>query len=179
MDAEKFAASYASPTDTSLSGLIYKKHSGAVETSPQDPNYLGAESHTNNTAELTAIAQALIWLSNENVPKITTLAQALKYRAQIRSDSEYSLKSITGEYNGKKNTNLIKKCRELYSRELTRRRAPMPTLLSEGDNKLYRSTERAGFGPGLTLKWVKGHDKDVLNSEADELAVRAAHGDFV
>ena len=61
---------------------------GQVQTSPASPAFLGADEHTNNTAELTALAEALRWLLAEDVET---------HRAVLlRPDSEYVMRIATG-----------------------------------------------------------------------------------
>ena len=42
-------------------GYLLVEQYGPVVTSPLSPYHLGADSHTNNTAELSGIAEALLW----------------------------------------------------------------------------------------------------------------------
>jgi ribonuclease HI len=121
---------------------------GPVSTSPSHPLYLGAEYQSNNTAELTAIGEAFLYLSkmidrnpDGKLPPVT-----------IFYDSEYAAKSVRGIFNGKKNKKLIKRIREIYQHEATRR------------------------GGRITWTWVKGHGNNEFNNRADTLANLGAAG---
>jgi ribonuclease HI len=71
-----------------------------------------AEANTNNTAEVTAIAEALQWISQDK-----TLKNVL-----IRYDSEYAAKAIQGIYkNVLKNIELIRRTQDLLTEVSTLR----------------------------------------------------------
>ena len=64
---------------------------GPICLDPSSSFYLGSEVTSNNTAELTAIGEALLWLSDFAPVRSTAL---------IRYDSEYAAKSVQGIFNG-------------------------------------------------------------------------------
>jgi ribonuclease HI len=86
---------------------IIKEEKGMVVTDPKSALFHGAEKRTNNTAELTAILYALLYVDN---------CLSENDSVTIRYDSEYAAKSVTGEFNGTKNKKLIRKCREVLKR---------------------------------------------------------------
>ena len=62
---------------------------GPVVTSAAHPAYLGARKHTNNTAELTALAELLRAL-------LSSLPQQAGSRGVVRTDSEYAAACMMG-----------------------------------------------------------------------------------
>jgi ribonuclease HI len=84
------------------SGEVVHWRSGWVETDFRSEQYVGAEKHTNNTAELSAIYWALFYLHRNGIKE-----------ARLYSDSLYSIRAAQGGPAGK-NRELIKKIRELY-----------------------------------------------------------------
>lgn len=116
--------------------------------------HLGANLGSNNTGELSAIAESLIWIRQLAFDRtIPTLK-----RAVICYDSEYAAKSISGEYNGKKNRELI-----VHSRR----------LLDEANRAL-----RAIGGEGIIFAHVKAHRGHYWNERADSLANDGMRGGF-
>jgi ribonuclease HI len=113
---------------------------------------------TNNTAELTAIGEALIWC---NQFLTTSPPPSNISRIVIRYDSEYAAKSVQGIFNGKKNVELIAAVR-----------------------KQYAALQRVGSIPSgqsssamvIDFVHVKGHSKSRWNDRADELAAFGAAG---
>ena len=79
---------------------------GQVITDKNHPAYLGADEHTNNTAELTALAEALRWLIDEDRQQTR--------RILIRPDSEYVAKIATGKISPHENLTLARATRKLY-----------------------------------------------------------------
>lgn len=116
--------------------------------------HLGATLGSNNTGELSAIAESLIWIRQLAVDQtIPTLKRAI-----ICYDSEYAAKSISGEYNGKKNRELI-----IHSRR----------LFDEADRAL-----KANGGEGIIFAHVKAHQGHYWNERADSLANDGMRGGF-
>ncbi|RZD53182.1 MAG: hypothetical protein CXT64_02910 [Methanobacteriota archaeon] len=74
-------------------GDILHEVCGPVVTRSGSEGYLGAEVGSNNTAELSAIAQATRWL----------LESGEEQEVVIRSDSQYALNIASGEWRAKKN----------------------------------------------------------------------------
>ena len=85
-------------------GQIVEEMSGEVVTSPVSDGFLGAEVGSNNTAELSAIANALRWL----------LTQGDVGFATIKADSEYALNIASGLWKAKANKELASKTRNLW-----------------------------------------------------------------
>ena len=80
---------------------------GPVVTSPDHTAYLGANVGSNNTGELTAIAEAALYSLEHNV---TT--------SHIHSDSQWAINVITGKWRPKTHHNLINNIRALLSTPL-------------------------------------------------------------
>lgn len=78
-----------------------------VVLDPDDQRFLGAQQASNNTGELTAIAEALIWLNTE-APGPSDAP------AQIMYDSQYAANITTGLSEPHANYTLAQKCHELY-----------------------------------------------------------------
>ena len=84
---------------------------GPIDTDPTSEWYMGASEGTNNTGELTGIAQALLRMKKGGG----------KEEAAICYDSEYAAKCTEGIYKPKKNLVLVQLCQRLYSEECERR----------------------------------------------------------
>ena len=82
---------------------------GPVVTDESDPLFMGADGHSNNTAELQAIAEALLWLKDTE----RSLSSCL--------DSEYAANAIQGTSQVHKNAVQIEKGKQLYLEEARRR----------------------------------------------------------
>lgn len=140
-----------------------------VELRPTSSDYMGASVGSNNTAELTAIGEALKWVrdSSENAfcacgKKTCVCPQAT---ISIRYDSEYAAKSVTGAFNGEKNKQLYTNIREIYK-----------SVQSGG---VCRDGQHAGQRRkpvNIKFEKVKGHSGDIWNDKADNLANRGASG---
>ena len=103
---------------------------------------------SNNTGELSAIGEALLWLEEYNDPAVYPVAV-------IHYDSEYAAKTVTGVFDGPKNRPLYKKIREI----------------------LHRLTVAESASPmRIVFEHVKGHSNDPWNDRADELANRGSSG---
>ena len=123
---------------------------GPVPLSGNSKFFLGAAVGSNNTAELTAIGEALRWLRD--------FGSIEKYPGNvcIRYDSEYAAKSVQGIYNGKKNCDLIHRIRLLYK-----------------EVSLHRKAEHS-----VIWEHVKGHSNDAFNDRADSLALQGSSGEL-
>ncbi|CAE7559731.1 rnhA [Symbiodinium natans] len=88
---------------------------GPVEVNRSSPFSLGAEVCSNNTAELTAFGEALLWLRDE--------APGPKDRpAVLCYDSQYAKKAMTGENRAHANLDLVASVQGLWQDMSTRRR---------------------------------------------------------
>eukprot|EP00965_Chrysotila_dentata_P033808 1125168-Pleurochrysis_carterae.AAC.1 len=67
--------------------------------------WLGAKLGSNNTAELSAICEALLWLRD----------YAPSAAAVVRYDSEYAANIASGRFKAHKNVELARRARELYA----------------------------------------------------------------
>ncbi|MFL2493863.1 MAG: ribonuclease HI [Candidatus Thalassarchaeum sp.] len=86
------------------SGDVVFERSGPVITDPSQPDYMGAEVGSNNTAELAAIAHAARWV----------LTHPDGGGVVIRGDSQYALKIASGEWRAKANQELAKSVKALW-----------------------------------------------------------------
>ena len=82
---------------------------GPVVTSAAHPAYLGARKHTNNTAELTALAELLRAL-------LSSSPQQAGSRGVVRTDSEYAAACMMGRVTPKTNRQLAERLRSLWRR---------------------------------------------------------------
>ena len=82
--------------------LEWTDASGPVITDPDHTAYLGARVGSNNTAELSAIAEALLYAHEQAY-----------HRVIIRSDSQWAINVITGKWRPKTHHNLINCIRSL------------------------------------------------------------------
>lgn len=94
--------------DTGLgrgSGELVEEFAGHVVTNAEEENFIGAEVGSNNTAELTAIAEALRWLLTEGGGD----------SAVIRADSQYAGNLASGAWKAKANRALVAHVQELWA----------------------------------------------------------------
>ncbi|KAJ8598626.1 hypothetical protein CTAYLR_003052 [Chrysophaeum taylorii] len=84
---------------------------GPVELDPRSEYFLGAEVRSNNTGELSGIAEALLWLgcTPDDVP------------ARLNYDSEYAAKITQRIFKAKKNVALAERCQSLLDTARARR----------------------------------------------------------
>ena len=124
---------------------------GPVVLDKDSPFYLGATVGSNNTGELTAMVEAFHWLTAlEKHFGNSATAERKAGRVIIRGDSTYAMKSISGEYNGAKNKELIATARDVLLR--------------------LEALRRLRGAPAVQFQHVKGHSADVFNDRADVLA---------
>lgn len=93
-------------TDNQDQHCLFKLH-GPVLLDDTDQRFLGAEQYSNNTGELSAIAEALIWLDEES-PGSSHLP------AEIVYDSQYAADITTGKATPHTNLTLAEHCHQLY-----------------------------------------------------------------
>ena len=101
-------------------GVITWVDAGMVETDHREPDYIGAEAHTNNTGELTAMHCALRRAAG--VP-------SGRERTSVESDSLYTIHMTTGKWLPRKRRNreLISRLRGIW-RDIQRKRPGEVTL---------------------------------------------------
>ena len=97
-------------TDGTLPPLI--ELFGPVVTDSNSPFFLGAALHTNNTGELTAIGEAIIWLISNWKQICASISTPLK-NIVIHSDSNYAINAIVGTESGPSNLQLYSNIRQL------------------------------------------------------------------
>ena len=88
---------------------------GPVTLDPQDQRYLGAQQSSNNTGELTAIAETLIWLRDEAPGPMNT-------PAEIAYDSHYVANLTLGVTEPHANHELATRAHALYQEVSQQRR---------------------------------------------------------
>ncbi|HIC50255.1 MAG: hypothetical protein CXX69_04595 [Candidatus Thalassarchaeum betae] len=86
-------------------GDVVFERSGAVVTDEASEGYLGAEVGSNNTAELSAIAQAMRWL----------LTDGGSHAVVIRGDSQYALNIGSAVWRAKANRDLALSVQALWA----------------------------------------------------------------
>ena len=79
---------------------------GQVTTDKASPVYIDACEHTNNTAELTALAEAMCWLLDED--------GAPQRRVLLRPESEYAASVAMGTVAIRENHDIAAVVRSLY-----------------------------------------------------------------
>ena len=115
--------------------------------------YIGS----NNTAELTAIGEALLWLKDHNYD--LSSSSSLHVPVYIRFDSEYAAKSVLGIYNGDKNKDLIVNIRQIYNHV---KNTPVVSTVATHSNILTTTSSSSGsVGTAsrycIQFSHVKGH----------------------
>ena len=89
-------------------GKLIIEQYGPVVIDPRSSFFLGAKAQTNNTAELSGIAEALLWFKDfQTEPKSTKLV--------IITDSQYSIGLLDGTSQPQANTALVLRCRQLLA----------------------------------------------------------------
>ena len=86
---------------------------GPVVTDYKSPVYLGARKHSNNTGELTALMEAMLWALEKDTQPHTPII--------IRPDSELAMGWVIGDIIAHTNKDLVKKARQIYEKLLTQR----------------------------------------------------------
>jgi ribonuclease HI len=134
---------------------------GRVAVDPRmtaSQRFLGAEHGSNNTGELTAVAEALLWLRRlydpacasfvNHVGSSVPTAELRSLPVLINCDSVYAANAVLGVHNGLKNRALIDRTRAVFD------------------------AVRAAAGPatGLVFAHVRGHSAHPWNDRADQLA---------
>ena len=158
---------------------------GPVVIDSTSPFFLGAAVCSNNTGELTAIGEGLLWLrdcsseilckccqpsaSSSSSSSFSVSSKACVCRplsVSIRYDSEYAAKSIQGLFNGDKNKDLINTIRKVYNSLIN------ATETAKGSHQRRRRV--------VVMNWtkVKAHSGDRWNERADQLATRGISGEM-
>ena len=94
-------------------GKVLAERWGPVVIDSGHAHYLGAEKKSNNTGELSGVAEALLWLRDE---------EGSDGPAALCYDSTYAANITSGAFRAHKNVDLAKTCRDLYCSEGTRRK---------------------------------------------------------
>ena len=86
-------------------GEIFHEFNGRVITDPDESRFIGAEVGSNNTAELTAFAEALRWVLSEGGDS----------EIIIKTDSQYAGNQATGNWKAKANRKLVAHVQALWN----------------------------------------------------------------
>lgn len=86
-------------------GEIFHEFNGRVITDPNESKFIGAEVGSNNTAELTAFAEALRWVLSEGGDS----------EIVIKTDSQYAGNQATGNWKAKANRELVAHVQALWN----------------------------------------------------------------
>ena len=89
-------------------GEIFHEFNGRVITDPEESKFIGAEVGSNNTAELTAFAEALRWVLSEGGDS----------EIVIKTDSQYAGNQATGNWKAKANRELVAHVQALWNEVL-------------------------------------------------------------
>ena len=139
---------------------------GSVVTDSKSPFFLGAALHTNNTGELTALGEAIIWLISNWKQLCTSISTPLK-NVVIHSDSNYAINAIIGTESGPSNVQLYSHIRQLL-REFKQSLQPY----NLAGNGLSSAPIKA---PTFSIRKVKAHAGIKGNEKADILAQMGQH----
>lgn len=131
---------------------------GPVVTDPNSKFFMGATVQTNNTGELTAVGEGILWLIL-NLPKICSSVPTPLTHIVVHSDSDYAIKTCEGMWSGDFNVELYSQVRQ-YIVEL---HACIGSL--KIDNSLTRV-------PSFSFNKVEAHAGVEGNERADILAKR-------
>ena len=94
--------------------IVVARGMGGVTTDQAAPVFLGATHHTNNTAELTALAEAMRWLIDVDPEPYKSVL--------LRPDSQYAMGVAIGDISPKANDELAQNTRMLFQQLHTQRR---------------------------------------------------------
>jgi ribonuclease HI len=140
----------------------------------------GAQVASNNTGELTAIGEVLLWLKDYTTTTMVSSSSSsssfLPKFAFILYDSEYAAKSITGEFNGAKNQLLIGNIRRVYHEVKAMIRNQYNP--SSGSTPVVYSASSSCYLPGIHFLKIKAHNNHYWNEYADYLANRGSSGNI-
>jgi ribonuclease HI len=139
----------------------------------ENPNVLksfsfGANVASNNTGELCAIGEAILWLKEYFADKIYPKYFFILY------DSEYAAKSVMRVFNGKKNMELIQNIRSVYDDVNILMKRHQRTYPSSQPPQL--SPPFSSYPPGISFLHIKAHADHYWNDFADRLAKKGSRG---
>ena len=134
---------------------------GPVVTDSKSPFFMGASRHTNNTGELTAFGEAIIWLMSNWNQLCESTSTPLK-NIVFHSDSDYAINAIIGTYRGSTNADLYSHIQKLL-REFK--------LSLQSSNFVRNDLPHARILiPTISIRKVKAHSGIKGNEKADNLA---------
>ena len=134
---------------------------GPVVTDSKSPFFMGASRHTNNTGELTAFGEAIIWLKSNWIRLCESTSTPLR-KIVFHSDSDYAINAIIGTYRGSINSDLYSHIQQLL-RDF--KLSLQPSNLDR--NGLPRALISI---PSISIRKVKAHSGIKGNEKADKLA---------
>ena len=128
------------PTRGEIQSTLWEAH-GGVTLDAHDPLYIGAEKHTNNVGEITAIVEMCVWLHHQVISKAISSSNHIV----IHTDSSYARIILLGKWAARQNKTLCMLAKVLLHR--------LMTLIP------------------VHLVWVRGHSGTFVGDEkADSLA---------
>lgn len=152
---------------------------GPITLLPTAPPFLGAERGTNNVAELTAFAEALVYLRD---------VEGSTAPAIIRPDSTYARDVTLGAVTVSANCSLARRVRQLWLHEVARRGGQLWALhvKAHSSNKWNSAADRAaargalGEARGVGARWADWPPLPPRNPRAHEVSesvrvLRATH----
>jgi len=134
---------------------------GPVVTNDKSEYFLGATVQTNNTGELTAVGEGILWLI-ANLPKIWSSMPTPLTHIWVHSDSEYAINTCSGKWTGEFNIPLYLRIRQLIN-DL---QVSMVSLESIANSV----TSAPSKIPSFSFHKVKAHAGIKGNERADKLA---------
>ena len=147
----------------SSKALLLAELFGPVVTNSKSGYFLGANAQTNNTAELSAIGEAILWLilnwkylSMSTDPPLRDII--------IFSDSQYAINAVDGTESGLSNTQLYTKIRQLLN--------DFENILKCCNTNVIGPHDTPFIVPTFSIQKVKGHSGIKGNVKADMLAER-------
>lgn len=146
---------------------------GNIKHKHLEPFWIGAEVGSNNTGELSAVGEALLWVTSffrSGTPSTAPLGSPYRgvEEVVICYDSAYAAKVATGEFNGPKNPKLVSCVRQLLQHACAAMKTPVPTHVT--------TVETHASANKLQFVHVRAHNKHYWNELADELALQGCNG---
>jgi ribonuclease HI len=134
---------------------------GPVVTDASSVFFLGATVHTNNTGELTAVGEGILWLIT-NLPKICLSMPTPLTHIWVHSDSDYAINTCIGKWTGKFNIPLYSKIRQLIN--------DLQVCIVSLESIANSATDAPSKIPTFSFHKVKAHAGIKGNERADKLA---------
>ena len=128
---------------------------GPVVTDYKSPVYLGARKHSNNTGELTALMEAMLWALEKDTQPHTPII--------IRPDSELAMGWVIGDIIAHTNKDLVKKARQIYEKLLTQRNGKIwwKHVKGHSDHKRNDGADRLADEGAKMSPWEATVDREI------------------